>query len=83
MNAQEAGDISSPETIDIDTQIGRVALDIDGQPKDETTVTIFIFMKKLPKLFKALMPDSGNFKVDMPRDLVRRYGQKLLDLADG
>ncbi len=82
MTNETTGEDQGPEQIDIETQIGRVVIDIDGKAKDENTTTIFIHMIKLPKLLKAILPDSGNFKVDMPRSLVRRYGQKLLDLSE-
>lgn len=77
-------DATDTEQIEIDSPIGPIAIDIDGKPKDEKHVTLLIHMKRMPKALRLLLSDRKDegYDVQMPRDIVRRYGQKLLDLAD-
>ncbi len=74
-------DGAASEKISVETQLGPVVIDLDGSPNDELTVTIIVVIQKLPKLFKALLP-GNDMKIVMPRSLVRKYGQKLIDLSE-
>lgn len=82
MDTQGPGETVSQENIDIDTPMGRVAIDLDGKPKDDKFVWLFVHLKKAPKLIKAMMPEDGRFKVLVARSVIRGYGEKLIALAE-